>query len=305
MTSVVIVTRNRSPLLKKALDSLLVQKKQPNEVVVIDNQSTDDTSLVVAKFKKTSGIPTRHILEKKVGYPFVYNAGLEKAKNKWVVFMDDDCVASSDWLSQIQKTIQSHPTAAVILGESKTLSSRNIFSLVIYVLDQYWKKNGIHGNKVLNYEILDNKNIIYNKQFLNKNHIHFDESRSNVLDGAAEDCDLGKQIERTGGAAIYQSKAIVYHQDPTHLLWFIKRFIKSYAAYLSFQTKWPPAPPQPQRIKLKKIIHKTIQGYQLGSLMQIQLTLFLGLVITINIVLAHLLKMKFFQHQFIALAENI
>jgi len=78
--------------------------------------------------------------------------------------------------------------------------------------------------------------------FLHRHQIHFDENRSNVLGGAAEDCDLGKQIEAAHGSAIYQSKAIVYHHDPTNWMWFTKRYIKSYAAYLNFQKKWPATP---------------------------------------------------------------
>ena len=47
--SVIIPTYNRSKLLKRSIRSVLDQTFQPNEIIVVDNGSTDDTREMVSK----------------------------------------------------------------------------------------------------------------------------------------------------------------------------------------------------------------------------------------------------------------
>ena len=48
--SVIIVTRNRAAMLRRALQSLAAQQRAPDQVVVVDNASTDDTQSVARSF---------------------------------------------------------------------------------------------------------------------------------------------------------------------------------------------------------------------------------------------------------------
>ena len=51
--SVIIPTYNRSKLLNRSIRSVLNQTYQPNEIIVVDNGSTDDTREMVSKnFRK-------------------------------------------------------------------------------------------------------------------------------------------------------------------------------------------------------------------------------------------------------------
>ena len=126
--SIIIVTRERERKLKKCIVSLLFQTVLPDELVVINNDSSDGTEALVRTFQKIVSVPVRLINEKKVGYPFVYNRGLHTAKHEWVSYIDDDCLAEPDWIENQKKFIVTHKDAAVILGESRTINSDNIFS---------------------------------------------------------------------------------------------------------------------------------------------------------------------------------
>ena len=51
--SVVIPTLNRSSLLKRAISSVLMQTVEPDEIIVVDNGSTDQTDIMVSKLFPT------------------------------------------------------------------------------------------------------------------------------------------------------------------------------------------------------------------------------------------------------------
>ncbi|MBU1046298.1 glycosyltransferase family 2 protein, partial [Patescibacteria group bacterium] len=194
-------------------------------------------------FAKNSQIPCKYVLEKRKGYPTVYNRGLKEAKNTWVAFIDDDCVADVNWYMNIKKRVNKERDVnlAAILGFSDTYYQTDIFSLATNFFDYIWKKNGscADNDRILDFEILDNKNIAYNKNFLIKNKLSFDESRVKFFNGASEDCDLGRQIFETKKAvAIYDRSIKIWHKDPVNFSWFVKKYLSSISAYSYYLSKW-------------------------------------------------------------------
>ena len=78
--SVVIVTKNRENDLKQCLASLLVQSIDLDQLVVVDNNSSDNTQIIIKNLQKNCSFPIKYVLEKRVGYPPIYNRGLKEAK---------------------------------------------------------------------------------------------------------------------------------------------------------------------------------------------------------------------------------
>lgn len=229
--SVVVVTKNREKDLQECLGSLLCQSLAVDEIIVIDNNSTDNTREIVGFFSQSSKIPLRYFCENKKGYPFVRNLGLKKAKGEWVAFIDDDCVAHSTWYENIKLSVRKHFQAAAIVGQSETYFSKNIVSVLSFIVDSYWKLNRIEGNKILDYEILDTKNIVYNKVWLNKNKLQFNEKLAKYFLGTCEDIDLGLSLFAKGGVAFYSAKMRVFHKDPTDLKKFFSKYFYAKKAY--------------------------------------------------------------------------
>lgn len=96
--SVVVPVRNEERSLPPLLDALLGQSLPPDEVVVADGGSIDDT-LAVARGFGDRGVRT---LELGPAYPGRgRNAGFEAARNDWVAFIDAGCVPGPDWLEQL------------------------------------------------------------------------------------------------------------------------------------------------------------------------------------------------------------
>ncbi len=98
--SVVVATYNRADFLARTLRSLLRQTIPHGdfEIIVVDNNSTDGTRELVAKYcSRHSSI--RYMWEPNQGVSWSRNQGLRAAKASIVAFIDDDAVAADDWLA--------------------------------------------------------------------------------------------------------------------------------------------------------------------------------------------------------------
>lgn len=101
--SVVICTYNRTDLLPNTIQALIAQSKLPEEIIIVDNNSTDNTAEVVNKLiseNKKANI-TYH-LEKKQGATHARNAGGLLAKGEILVFFDDDVIPDKEYIKNLQ-----------------------------------------------------------------------------------------------------------------------------------------------------------------------------------------------------------
>jgi glycosyltransferase involved in cell wall biosynthesis len=88
--TVVIPTYNRAELLKESIQSVLDQTFKDFELIVVDDHSTDSTKEVIESFKDERIV---YILnDRGRGGAGTRNAGIFRAKGKWIAFLDDDDV---------------------------------------------------------------------------------------------------------------------------------------------------------------------------------------------------------------------
>lgn len=104
-TTIVICTWNRSSLLAKTLDSLQRQEvadRSQFEVIVVDNNSSDDTRVIVEGLMPgwTLG-RLRYLFEERQGKQFALNLGVREAAGPLIAFTDDDILFRPDWLRQV------------------------------------------------------------------------------------------------------------------------------------------------------------------------------------------------------------
>lgn len=88
LVSVILPTRNRANLLKRAVMSVLAQTHEQLELIVVNDASTDHTAEVLACIKD----PRLRIIhrQRNAGAAAARNAGIAVASGKWVAFQDDD-----------------------------------------------------------------------------------------------------------------------------------------------------------------------------------------------------------------------
>jgi glycosyltransferase involved in cell wall biosynthesis len=235
--SLIIITKNRPRDLICCLRSLKKQIVHPSEFIIIDSSSDTKTLELIKRYKKQINYPVKYIYEPRSGFPLARNLGLQTARFRWVSFTDDDCIMRPDWIKQIRTTIAKFPNAAAIAGESQPYYIHNMISQVTNFNEQHWKKRVILNYNILDLETLDNKNVAYNLGYFKRHRITYDESRSAFF-GASDDCDLGMQIQKSGGSAIYNPKMIVYHKDLVDIRSYTKRIIIRSLAHATYEVKW-------------------------------------------------------------------
>jgi len=88
--SVVIPAYNIGKLVARAIDSVLVQTHKADEIIVVDDGSTDDTASVI----KSYGSKVRYVYQDNLGLAGARNTGIRAARSEWVAFLDGD----DEWL---------------------------------------------------------------------------------------------------------------------------------------------------------------------------------------------------------------
>ncbi|MGH9940782.1 MAG: glycosyltransferase [Pyrinomonadaceae bacterium] len=117
--SVIISTYNRCHLLPAALASVLAQEAGclRYELIVVDNNSTDDTRGVVESFMARGHENLRYVFEGQQGLSYGWNAGIAHSRGEIIAFTDDDLCVAPDWVSSIKRAFDEHPEVDFIGGK--------------------------------------------------------------------------------------------------------------------------------------------------------------------------------------------
>jgi glucosyl-dolichyl phosphate glucuronosyltransferase len=116
--SVVVSTYNRCDLLPRALESILVQDDcdASYEVIVVDNNSEDETGAVMQKMVARSGRNLRYLLEPRQGVSYARNTGIAHARGPIIAFFDDDVCVARNWISTIKQSFDRHSDVDCVGG---------------------------------------------------------------------------------------------------------------------------------------------------------------------------------------------
>jgi len=115
--TIAICTFNRSALLRQCLDQMarmLVPPEVSLELLVVNNNCTDDTDAVLEEFAQT--LPLRRVFEPAAGLSNARNAALAEATGEYILFTDDDVLVAEAWLVEFMNGIRVYPHAAAIGG---------------------------------------------------------------------------------------------------------------------------------------------------------------------------------------------
>lgn len=121
--SLVLTTCSRAATLRGALESLLAQTLLDNrgvEVLVVDDQSVDNTAELLEDFQANSPIAFTVLPGARQGTASARNLAVSRARGRWIAAFDDDQVAPPHWLESLYDTALHHQADCV--GGSTWLS---------------------------------------------------------------------------------------------------------------------------------------------------------------------------------------
>jgi glycosyltransferase involved in cell wall biosynthesis len=116
VATVLICTYNRARLLRQTLATLQAMTPPIGydaEIVVVDNNSEDNTAAVVEESRRIGPIPVSYVREASQGKSFALNRGLAYARGDIVALTDDDVLPSADWLNRIVEAFRNRDVSFV------------------------------------------------------------------------------------------------------------------------------------------------------------------------------------------------
>ncbi len=102
--SVVIPAYNEENFVGRAIDSVMMQSKQPREIIVVDDGSTDGTGDIIKKYKNVY-----YIKQENAGLAAARNTGIYASRSEYVAFLDSDDEWNCDYLEDCWNLLFANP----------------------------------------------------------------------------------------------------------------------------------------------------------------------------------------------------
>src|ERR1700730_1848833 len=118
LLSVVLPNYNHAQYLARAIDAIAGQDRPPDEIIVIDDASTDDSRDVLANCQSRHSNLIILVNEPNHGALFALQRGLELAKGRYIYFAAADDQVLPGFFSQAIHTLEAAPTLALFCAET-------------------------------------------------------------------------------------------------------------------------------------------------------------------------------------------
>lgn len=143
--SIIIPVFNRPDELDELLCSLTAQSALDFEVVVVEDGSTISALSVVEKYAKQISI--QYFSKDNSGPALSRNYGAERAKGRWFIFLDSDCVTPPDYLAAVSTHIALTPCDAFGGPDRADASFTATQKAINYSMTSFFTTGGIRGGK--------------------------------------------------------------------------------------------------------------------------------------------------------------
>ncbi len=165
--SVVICAHNEQDWITHTLDSLLSQRRLPDEIVVVNNASTDNTESAVRQFMADHpDLPIKVVVEGKKGLHHARETGWRSASGDIIVNTDADITFPENWLQIIEQTF-ADPGVDAITGIVRYQDALPFINWVTWITDQVYQPEGIGKLVVKNGPyVLNGGNSAYRRRVL-------------------------------------------------------------------------------------------------------------------------------------------
>jgi len=96
-TSVIISTYNRPKYLQRTIEGYLRQSRLPDEIIVADDGSTDETAITLENIQKSTSIKIFHVWHEDIGFraAHIRNRAMASATGEYLIISDDDSIPCS------------------------------------------------------------------------------------------------------------------------------------------------------------------------------------------------------------------
>ena len=220
--TVILCTYNRCEDLTGALQSIAVSQMPKSvswEVLVVDNNSTDQTHKVVDAFCRRDPERFRYVVEAKRGKSYALNTGIANARGRVLAFVDDDVKVEATWLKNLASNLLENDEWAGAGG--RTLPAQKFRR-------PHWLSNDLNNWAGIVFAYFDlgddpgelnrapyGANMAFRKSIFEKHGgFRIDLGPRPNSQIRNEDTEFGRRLLAAGERLRYEPAAIVYHPVP-------------------------------------------------------------------------------------------
>jgi len=218
LISVIIPNWNGAQYLPICLDSLRHQTYPQFEVIVVDNNSDDDSlPLMEREYPEVRVIP----LKENRGYAGGVNTGIRAAEGEIIVVLNNDTEADPRWLAELWAGLERHPEAGSATSKMLLFDQRE----VIHSAGDFYTVGGIPGNRGVWQQDegqFDTEQMVFSpcggaSAFRRSMLVDLEsKGQQEAFDedffAYCEDVDLGWRAQLAGYQCLYVPTAIIYHR---------------------------------------------------------------------------------------------
>ena len=196
--SIVIPAYNEEAVLGACLHAISLQTVAPDEVIVVDNNSTDATAAIAASFPFV-----KVVREPAQGIIAAHHAGFRKATGDIIARIDADTVMSKTWVSRVKLDFKTNPKIDALTGPGGVYE----FALEdLYPGEFFSKYYFALGRRLFGLQLLWGSNMAIRKSMWDKVDQHTCQNERLVHD----DVDISLLVHYFGGTIEYDRYLKVY-----------------------------------------------------------------------------------------------
>ena len=185
-------------------------------IIVVDNDFERTAEPLIANFRATTETAVEYVHAPGQNISIARNASLDACKTRWLAFLDDDELASVNWLAQL---IARRENVSAVFGPSEAVYTT--------ACPNWVQAADLHSNRVIwrrgTIETGYTSNVLIDLNFVRQHQLRFNEELGR---SGGEDTMFFAAMRRAGGRLAYVSDAIAYEHVPdarTTLSWVVKR----------------------------------------------------------------------------------
>lgn len=211
--SVIIPVYNRPQEVAELLESLTQQTIQDFEVVLVEDGSTVTSEKVFEQYSNKLSI--HYFFKPNTGPGPSRNFGFKKARGRYFVVFDSDCILPPHYFEAVEKFLKEEPVDAWGGPDRGMKNFTSLQQAMAFTMSSMLTTGGIRGGKQKAFQPRSFNMGISREVFEKTNGFHFDRF--------AEDIELSIRIRKLGFKTSLITDAFVYHKRRTSLKQFFKQ----------------------------------------------------------------------------------
>ena len=226
MLSVIICTYNREKYIRPLMESIAANTlaKDQYEIVLVDNNCTDNTQLVCEQFAADhTDVTFRYVVETEQGLSAARNKGIQEAHGDIVVYVDDDALVDTHYLKDYADWFEKHPETMAAGGPIQPMYEEgdepDWMTPYTRALLTAWMN---YGDKVREYpkgRYPGGGNAAYRKEVFDKVGLFntaLGRKGGNLM--GSEEKDIFAKMHQLGMQVLYLPSPVLHHSIPSYKL---------------------------------------------------------------------------------------